>query len=704
MRSFAWQTMKATWTETKALAPFHGAVALYSLVTTLLLWRFGSFADLAHGRYLTQMAPAYLVTMPLICGIGLVVLLMHRTTGWTVRRTIVAEHVTPASAGKVLSGLIATFSFVLFMGTFTTFKCLMPAMRDGFRYDIVQADIDRFLHLGNDPGPLLVGLLPFEALRRMIEWNYSVLWGLCAFLPIFFVATARRLDALRLRYLMTTILTWGLIGSMMAVVFLSAGPAYYGVVTGDADRFAAVTAFLQQGEQGPESASLFQAYLWHHFTQGSAAIGSGISAFPSMHVGLAMMNALFVWDWNKRAGTVAFGYVLLVTFSSVYLGWHYAIDGYVSMVVAWALQRALRRFFRRGSTGAPAPAAARPPAPVPLGASALQLARHPVTAAEIATQLEVTVRSIYRDIVALQAMRVPIEGERGIGYILRPGFTLPPLMLSMEETEAIVLALALLDRTGDMELKRAARQVNRKIAAVVPAPLSQAFSANALHAWGTAAPVPEAVDLSLVRRAIRDEQKLLLDYRDEFARLTERTIRPIALIYYSQTANIVAWCELRHAIRNFRADRVEHCAPVSGAFFRGEGDRLRQAAALLAAMAGDVDAVSEDLDDGERALRLRIHHAFEIDVPGGAVAAEIAVVVVAVQADCSSPMPPFHGLAFGAPAASSASSRCCASVWRGWPSGVENRLTSLPPIITKRMPPRMKSYQGAGIPSRAWTS
>jgi predicted DNA-binding transcriptional regulator YafY len=204
----------------------------------------------------------------------------------------------------------------------------------------------------------------------------------------------------------------------------------------------------------------------------------------------------------------------------------------------------------------------------------LRLARKPVTAAEIAAQLEVTARSIYRDIAALQAMRVPIEGGRGIGYILRPGFTLPPLMLSIEETEAIVLALALLERTGDTGLKQAAKQVNRKIAGVVPPPLAGLFSDNALHAWGSPAPVPEAVDLAMVRRAIRDEQKLALDYRDELGRATERTIRPIALIYYSQTANIVAWCELRQAIRNFRADRVEHCGPADE-FFHGQGERLR---------------------------------------------------------------------------------------------------------------------------------
>ncbi|MBB3976052.1 putative DNA-binding transcriptional regulator YafY [Rhizobium azooxidifex] len=205
----------------------------------------------------------------------------------------------------------------------------------------------------------------------------------------------------------------------------------------------------------------------------------------------------------------------------------------------------------------------------------LRLARHPITAAEIAGRLEVTVRSIYRDIAALQAMRVPVEGERGIGYILRPGFDLPPLMFSIEETEAIVLALALLERTGDADLKAAARRVGDKIAGAVPPPLRQTLSARALHAWGTTPRQPEGIDLATVRRAIRDEEKLLIDYRDEYGRASERTIRPIALIYYSETANIVAWCELREAIRNFRADRVEACA-ATGAHFRGGGDTLRQ--------------------------------------------------------------------------------------------------------------------------------
>lgn len=205
----------------------------------------------------------------------------------------------------------------------------------------------------------------------------------------------------------------------------------------------------------------------------------------------------------------------------------------------------------------------------------LRLSRRVVTAAEIAEQLEVTPRSIYRDIAALQAMRVPIEGERGLGYILRPGFDLPPLMFSVEETEAIVLGLALLERTADTGLKQAARRVNAKIAAAVPEPLRHVLQGNALQAWGSVAPAPEGVDLAVVRAAIRDERKLLIDYRDELANATERTVRPLALVYYSATAVIVAWCELRKAIRNFRADRVEDCQPLED-FFLGEGNALRE--------------------------------------------------------------------------------------------------------------------------------
>ncbi|NTE55463.1 YafY family transcriptional regulator [Agrobacterium tumefaciens] len=205
----------------------------------------------------------------------------------------------------------------------------------------------------------------------------------------------------------------------------------------------------------------------------------------------------------------------------------------------------------------------------------LRLARRPVTAQTIAEKLEVTARSVYRDIAALQTMRVPIEGERGVGYILRPGFSLPPLMFSIEETEAIVLALAMVGRSSDTELRQAAKKASDKIAASLPEPLSKTLSTNALHAWGSIALAPVGIDLATVRRAVRDEERLEIRYRDESGAQTERRIRPIAVIYYSETVNIVGWCELRQAIRNFRSDRVLSCENT-GSFFKLEGEKLRQ--------------------------------------------------------------------------------------------------------------------------------
>ncbi len=205
----------------------------------------------------------------------------------------------------------------------------------------------------------------------------------------------------------------------------------------------------------------------------------------------------------------------------------------------------------------------------------LRLARRPITAAVIAERLEVTPRSVYRDIAALQAMRVPVEGERGIGYILRPGFELPPLMFSVEETEAIVLALALLKRLGDSALNRAAARVTDKIAGAVLPPLRKTIEAGAIEAWGTQMPTPDGIDLSEIRKAIRDERKLLIVYRDESGRKTERTIRPAALVYYAAHSLVVAWCELRGELRSFRTERVEASVNLDEGFV-GEGDRLRR--------------------------------------------------------------------------------------------------------------------------------
>ncbi|MCW3476652.1 helix-turn-helix transcriptional regulator [Limobrevibacterium gyesilva] len=203
----------------------------------------------------------------------------------------------------------------------------------------------------------------------------------------------------------------------------------------------------------------------------------------------------------------------------------------------------------------------------------LRLARTPITAAAIAAELEVAPRTVYRDIATLQARRVPIEGAAGLGYVLRRGFELPPLMFTDEEAEAIAIGLQLLHRTGDPGLTAAARTVVAKLASVVPEGMRGHLVAAPFHVSHRGAPAPGIVDLSEIRSAIRDARKLRIAYVDANNANTSRTVRPIAVEYYVDATLICAWCELRNDYRHFRIDRIG-AVRVLAESFADEAQRL----------------------------------------------------------------------------------------------------------------------------------
>ena len=186
----------------------------------------------------------------------------------------------------------------------------------------------------------------------------------------------------------------------------------------------------------------------------------------------------------------------------------------------------------------------------------LRGARRPITADQIARELETSKRTVYRDIAELLAQRVPIQGEAGIGYVLDRGFDMPPLMLTPDEIEAAVLGARWVMARGDPALSRAARDLVAKIGAVVPEHLRPFLLESALTTTEAPAVHPDAVDMAKVREAIRAQHKIALDYRDEAGAQTKRTIWPIAVGYFDTTRVIAAWCELREGFRNFRTDRV----------------------------------------------------------------------------------------------------------------------------------------------------
>jgi predicted DNA-binding transcriptional regulator YafY len=186
----------------------------------------------------------------------------------------------------------------------------------------------------------------------------------------------------------------------------------------------------------------------------------------------------------------------------------------------------------------------------------LRRAPRPLTAAALADKLEVTARTIYRDIVALQASRVPIEGAPGLGYVLRRGFDLPPLMFTAEEADAIAIGVRLLRRLRDPKLQQAAEGVLAKLAEVVPQQLQPLLVAAPVYVSDGSAAALVGIDPAELRRAIHDARKVAITYVDEQGRQTERTIRPLAMAYYVDVTVVGAWCELRGDFRHFRLDRI----------------------------------------------------------------------------------------------------------------------------------------------------
>jgi predicted DNA-binding transcriptional regulator YafY len=210
----------------------------------------------------------------------------------------------------------------------------------------------------------------------------------------------------------------------------------------------------------------------------------------------------------------------------------------------------------------------------------LRTAKKPTTASMLAEELEVTERTVYRDIATLQARRVPIEGAAGVGYVLRKGFDLPPLMFSIDEIEAIAVGARLVRRLKDPMLQAAADAVLAKVSVVVPERLRPHVSDA--HVWvspGDAVPA-EGADLAEIRAAIRDSAKLYISYANERGRRTNRVIWPIAMAYYVDVTLVGAWCELRADYRNFRVERIQSSRVLDEHFDQDGGRLFREWSAL----------------------------------------------------------------------------------------------------------------------------
>lgn len=209
---------------------------------------------------------------------------------------------------------------------------------------------------------------------------------------------------------------------------------------------------------------------------------------------------------------------------------------------------------------------------------ALRRKTPPVTAMDLAEALEVSARTVYRDIDALRRLGVGIEGEAGFGYVLTDDHALPPLMFTSGEVEALALGLRKVIAIGDSELARAAENAMTKLGPVLPDPLKTELESGILlaHSYVRRSRLAELeesgemanqVDPAIIRQAARKEQKLLTRYQDQEGRMTERVIWPLAISYLDTSDLVIAWCELRDDFRTFRLDRLR-ATVLNGASFR----------------------------------------------------------------------------------------------------------------------------------------
>ncbi len=187
----------------------------------------------------------------------------------------------------------------------------------------------------------------------------------------------------------------------------------------------------------------------------------------------------------------------------------------------------------------------------------LRRRRRPVSGAALAEELGIHIRTLYRDIATLQAQGACIEGEPGVGYVLQPGYTLPPLMFSEEEIHAVSLGAKWVMESADEELSGAAENVLAKIAAVMPESLRTRLSRSPFLVGPSSSRQGEKQRLRTVRTAIQNEHKISFTYTDGRGATTQRIVWPFSITFFEDARLVMAWCETRSALRHFRLDRMD---------------------------------------------------------------------------------------------------------------------------------------------------
>lgn len=288
------------------------------------------------------------------------VMLFLMFVGWRVYSLILFErprHLTRTLIGDIrdrlftpaqLRAVIPVFiAFILFMSAFTSMKGMIPVMKS-YMWDVPFMELDRALHGGIDPWRILQPVFghPWATVAINIVYN---LWFVVMFSVLYWQLFDLRRPQLRLRFFWAFFLTWIINGSVLAVVWSSAGPCFYDlVVVGGENPFAAQMEYLRAlSEHYPVWAVQTQDMLWQAYENNKTGLGSGISAMPSVHVAIAFLFVLLGFQYRYRAVRWFFiVFALFIMIGSVHLAWHYAVDGYLGAAVTALIWLLTGLFFK----------------------------------------------------------------------------------------------------------------------------------------------------------------------------------------------------------------------------------------------------------------------------------------------------------------------------------------------------------------------
>lgn len=331
------------------------AIALHALAAAAVRARYHSGAGL--GTLLAGYASSLLVG-PLfaLAGYALYVMLF-------IRPRLLLRHLGGQLRGylsreRVLFALPAVLLLSVFAASFTELKAAVPLIQP-FALDRSLAELDLALHGGVAPWVWLQAVFGHPYLTAALNLVYHLWFFVMLGMTYWLVFSSER-AALRMQFLLSFVLSWALLGNVLAVLLSSAGPCYFGQVLDGPNPYAAQMHYLYQADRDvPLLALRVQELLWQDYRQGSSVSGMAISAMPSMHVASSVLMALAGWRLNRAAGIALTLFALLIMAGSVHLGWHYAVDGYAGAIGAalvWMLVGRLQQALPHAALGAALPA------------------------------------------------------------------------------------------------------------------------------------------------------------------------------------------------------------------------------------------------------------------------------------------------------------------------------------------------------------